>query len=279
MSSENQPTPPPAAARPLEVIIVSHTPFFYWWPLWAVGFLMALLTYWYAEPVAFLPKGTTAKQDAQVAGVEGPQNILIFPAGKTLPLADGPDDQQPMLRMAVSNNLGILWTFTLCFCVVITHIPFRGVYSILAIVGACFLTILLAFFGLWDPILRTLRGLDIHITATGYLLISSFLFLIWLFTFLVHDRLSYMIFSRGQLRVRKAIGLAETVYDTRGMVVQKHRAALFRHWVLGFGSGDLTVTTAGANARQFDMPNVLGIDHKLALINTMLQEREVMKAR
>ena len=63
------------------------------------------------------------------------------------------------------------------------------------------------------------------------------------------------------------------------MVVEKHRDDLFRHWLLGFGSGDLTVHTSGANAQQFEMPNVLGIDRKLALINTMLQEREVIKAR
>jgi hypothetical protein len=29
---------------------------------------------------------------------------------------------------------------------------------------------------------------------------------------------------------------------------------------------------------QFQMPNVLGIDQRLALIHTMLQEREVIKA-
>lgn len=279
MSSAPQPATPPTADRPTEVVVISHTPFFYWWPLWAVGFVMAAVTIWYGEPIAFLPEGTKAKKNVTVDGVAGPQTVLVFPAGQPLPAAFETDDAQPRLRMASSNNLGIFWTLTLCFCVVITHVPLRGAYSFMLLLGVVFLTGLFAYFGWWDSILLGLRGLDIHITGAGYLFISLVLFLLWLVTFLVYDRLKYMVFSRGQLRVRMAVGLAETVYDTRGMVVQKHRDALFRHWLLGFGSGDLTVHTAGANAKQFEMPNVLNIDRKLNLIHTMLQEREVTSSR
>lgn len=74
-------------------------------------------------------------------------------------------------------------------------------------------------------------------------------------------------------------GDGEKVYDTRGMVFQRHRDDLFRHWLLGFGSTDLTVFTSGANAQQIEMPNVFGIRRKLSLINTMLQELEVVKGR
>jgi len=52
---------------------------------------------------------------------------------------------------------------------------------------------------------------------------------------------------------------------------------VFRHWLLGFGSGDLTVRTAGTTTKEFEMPSVLGINRKLALINTMVQEREVIQ--
>ena len=74
-----------------------------------------------------------------------------------------------------------------------------------------------------------------------------------------------------------AIGADETVYDTRGMVVEKHPAAFFRYWLLGFGSGDLTVRTGGPSPQQLQWPNVLGIRGKLKLIHTMLQEREVVR--
>ena len=42
---------------------------------------------------------------------------------------------------------------------------------------------------------------------------------------------------------RLEIGEAETAYDTTGMTIQKQRSDLFRHWILGLGSGDLIVTT------------------------------------
>ena len=70
-----------------------------------------------------------------------------------------------------------------------------------------------------------------------------------------------MIFSRGQLRVRQASWDREVVFDTRGMVIEKKRDALFRHWLLGFGSGDLVVNTSGTNTVEFQMPNVLGINY------------------
>jgi hypothetical protein len=239
---------------------------------------MAVLTYWHGEPIAFVPPGTVAQRGARVEGIDGPRDILIAPAGQ--PLTGVSDEkEQPRLRMAASNNLGIIWTLTLCFAVIITQVPLRGVYSILVIVVLATAVVLLAVFDLWDPILRAARGIDIHITASGYLTISLFLFVLWLLTFLLYDRLVYMVFTRGQLRVRQAVGLGEMVIDTRGMVVKKHRDALFRHWLLGLGSGDLTVHTGGASARQFEMPNVLGISRKLALIHTMLQETEVVKGR
>jgi uncharacterized membrane protein len=282
MSTEVPPAAPAGSDRVEEVVIVSHSAFFYWWPLWAVGFLMAALTYWYGHQVAFVPRGTTVERGAAVAGQDGPRDVLVAPAGARLPVAAEPDSDPsklPRLTMTASNNPGIIWALTLCALVVITHIELRGVWSVIAILGFAFVTILLAVFGLWDLIFAAFLVLDIHISAAGYLAISSFLFLLWLVTFLLYDRREYMVFTRGQLRVRKAIGTGEVAFDTRGMVVEKKRDAVFRHWLLGFGSGDLVVNTSGTTARQFAMPNVLFIGYKLALIHRMLQEREVVKGR
>jgi hypothetical protein len=66
-------------------------------------------------------------------------------------------------------------------------------------------------------------------------------------------------------------------YDTVGMVVAKHRSGLFRHWLLGFGSGDLVVKPGGATAQQFEVHNVLFVEQKLQLIQQMLQTREVVR--
>src|SRR5262249_2579891 len=164
-----------------------------------------------------------------------------------------------------------------CLVIVVTHVQMRGVWSIVLVALLISATVVLATLGVWDPILRWLGLIDIHMNAFGYLSISLFLFLIWLLMFLVFDRLTYMIFTRGRLRVRKAIGEGEKVYDTRGMTFIRHRDDMFRHWLLGFGSADLTVLTSGANTQQIEMPNVFHIGRKLALINTMLQELQVIK--
>jgi hypothetical protein len=278
MSSPTQPVTPPADDRPEQVVVISHSPLFYWWPVWAVGFLMALLTYVRGYQVAFVPPGTVAERGVQLKGHDGPRDVLIAPAGQELPAAADPDDlKQPRLRMIMSNDPGIFWATTLCLVIVISQIPLRGIWSLVVIIVIVFTTILLAILGLWDPILRTIRVIDIHITGFSYLVISLFLFAIWLLAFLIFDRQVYMIFTRGQLRVRMAISQGETIHDTRGMVVERHRDDLFRHWLLGFGSGDLTIRTGGANSQQLAWPNVLGIGRKLRLIHLMLQEREVVR--
>ena len=82
--------------RPAEVVIISHSPLFYWWPVWAVGFLMALLSYWRGDQVAFVPTGTVAERAVQVPGHDGPRDILVAPAGQSLPAAADADElKQP----------------------------------------------------------------------------------------------------------------------------------------------------------------------------------------
>lgn len=279
MSSTTEQTAPAVDARPEQVVVISHSPLFYWWPVWAVGFLMAGVTYLKGDQVAFVPQGTEARAGVQVEGYDGPRDVLIAPAGRPLPAAaDSEELKQPRLRMAASNDLGIIWALTLCLVIAVTNIPLRGLWSFIAILLLVFAVVLIAVLGWWDPILRAIRVIDIHLTSYSYLSISLFLFVAWLLAFLVFDRLVYMVFSRGQLRVRMAVGQGEQVYDTRGMVVERHRDDLFRHWLLGFGSGDLTVRTGGPNSQQLELPNVLGVGHKLRLIHTMLQEREVVRA-
>jgi hypothetical protein len=278
MSSATEGINPGVDPRPQKVVVISHSPLFYWWPVWVVGFLMALLTYLRGYQVAFVPPGTVAERGVRVEGQDGPRDVLIAPAGQPLPAASEPDDlKQPRLRMVAGNDPGIIWATTLCLVIVLSQVPLRGLWSLVVMIVLVFTTVLLAAFGLWDPIVRAVRVVDIHITGFSYLAISLFLFVLWLVMFLVFDRQVYMIFTRGQLRVRRAISQGETVFDTRGVVVERHRDDLFRHWLLGFGSGDLTVRTGGPNPQQLEWPNVLGIGRRLKLIHTMLQEREVVR--
>src|SRR5262249_52968387 len=110
MSSGTQPNTAPADHRPTKVVVISHSPLFYWWPVWAVGFGMALLTYMRGDQVAFVPQGTVVERGVQLEGHEGPRDILITPPGQPLPPDSEPEElKQPRLRMMASNNPGIIW--------------------------------------------------------------------------------------------------------------------------------------------------------------------------
>src|ERR687883_312526 len=66
--------------------IVSHSDLFYWWPVWAVGFLMAFLTYQGGHRMAVVPDGTVAEQGRLVEGHDGPRDVLVAPPGSGLPV-------------------------------------------------------------------------------------------------------------------------------------------------------------------------------------------------
>ena len=268
---------PNATPGTKEIIIISHSPIFYWWPVWFIGFLMATMTYLEGRDMAIVPAGTVAESGRTVSGHDEPRDVLVLPPDARLPVDRATGAlMQPRLRMSASNNPGVIFAATLCLVIVITNIHLRGLWSLIAILGIAALTILFAMLNLWEPILRAIGVIDIHINALGYLSIGLFVFAIWAFTIFVYDRQLYLVFSRGQLRVRTAIGAGEKTYDTFGMMVEKHTDDVFRHWLLGFGSGDLTVRTAGTNSHQFEVVNVLRIGRKLELIQQMLQEREVV---
>ena len=260
--------------RPVK--IVSHSDLFYWWPVWAVGFVMAVLTYYDGHVMAVVPVGTTAEQSRQVEGHDGPRDVLVLPAGQAL--AVDPANQAPVpphLRMARSNGLGVVYATVLLLVILITNVRLRGVWSLVVILAALLVSVFLAWFGWWDEVLRTFEVADIHLNAFSYLCISTTLFVLWLLVFVFFDRVVYASFARGQFRMNLFIGSGETAYEVMGMVLHKRRDDLFRHWLLGFGSGDLIVKTGGSNPQTFELPNVLFVDSKLKLAQQMLQEREV----
>src|SRR4051794_30452389 len=54
-------SPPPTSTTSkdeIEIKIVSHSNLFYWWPVWFVGFLMALLTWFDGHQMVIVPTGT-----------------------------------------------------------------------------------------------------------------------------------------------------------------------------------------------------------------------------
>jgi hypothetical protein len=91
----------------------------------------------------------------------------------------------------------------------------------------------------------------------------------------VYDRQHYMIFDEGQIRYVKEVGESEIVMASEGAIVEKKRDDVFRHWLLGFGSGDIQVRTGGAHGQTIELENVLNIGAKLRVVNHMLQHKAV----
>jgi hypothetical protein len=246
---------------------------FYWWPVWAAGLLLAGLTWLDGHRLAIVPAGTQV-----VEGFDGGREALVLPAGAHLapdPATGKP--REPSLRVASHSGYGVVFVVVVLAVLFITNVPLRGLWSVLVVVIVVLGTIILALAGWWDDILEAVVRSRVYINAFGYLAFSVPLLVLWLLVVLVFDRQMYMVFAPGQLRVCQEIGGGEAAYDTVGMVVAKQRSGLFRHWLLGFGSGDLLVKPAGANARQFEVHNVLFVEKKLQLIQQMLQTREVVR--
>jgi hypothetical protein len=256
-----------------EVKIVSHSMLFYWWPVWAVGLLMAALTFLDGNRLAIVPPDTKVMEGQKVEGYDTPCDTLVLPPGKHLP-PKGPN--QFHMRVAATSGYGVVFVVVLLAVIFITNVPIRGMASVIFVITAVLLAVILALLDVWDAILEMVAHSHIYVNAFGYLAVSVPLLILWLAVVLIFDRQTYMVFTPGQLRVHQNIGGGEVAYDTLGMVVEKRRSDLFRHWILGIGSGDLLVKTGGVNGQQFQMPNVLFIGSKLQQIQQMLQQREVV---
>ena len=276
--------PPPAPRPHDQITIVSHSNLFYWWPVWAVGFLLGVLTFLDGHRMATVPEGTKALRDADVkskseAATFENRDVLVLPPGKHLGSNPNAPPTDPRLHISRGKNYGVLWATVLILVILITNVPLRGMWSVVIIILAIMLTVIFALAGWWEYIFQHLTLLDIRVNAGGYFFISAVLFIVWLLTFIFFDRQIYMIFTPGQLRVCTEIGGGQKVYDAVGMTLEKHRSDLFRHWILGLGSGDLTVKTAGAQAHQFEMLNVLFIGKKVQEIEDMLKKKAIVESR
>lgn len=284
-------TTPPAAPLaspphgPDEVKVVSHSQLFYWWPVWAIGFILALVTAFDKTRMVVVPDGThygTLRGDKvdlvrkkEGAGtddnIQGRRAYVLPDLGK-----DQTDPQRdPTLHMTRRPSLGVIFCVVLLIVIVITNVPLRGMWSVIVIIVLVLGSIIFALAGWWERIFYTLSLLDIRINMGGYLLLSLSLFGVWLFTLLFFDRQIYIVFEPGQMKVCTEIGGGEKMYDTTGLTLERQRSDLFRHLILGLGSGDLIVRTTGAQAHHFDLPNVLWINSKARQIEEMLRKRKV----
>jgi hypothetical protein len=215
-----------------EVKLISHSALFYWWPVWVVGYALALVTYL---------------------------------GGRDYELFEG-----VTLRLHPNQSLGIVFGMTLLLIMIITNVTVRGVASALVVVSVMLVTVLFAYLGWWDNILSFFGRLYLYVNMDFYLVFSTVVFAVWALTTFVFDRLSYWKIRPGQVTQEFILGAAAKSYDTSNLVLEKYRDDLFRHWILGLGSGDLRIQTSGATREQIFIPNILLLGRKVATIQHMV---------
>ncbi len=272
------PAPPVATVSDTnrEIRVYAHSALFYWWPVWAAGFIMGIMTYIDGGRVAVVPAHTKvavlkdgkAEIDGKMSLLDG-RWVLVAPEGRTL----APED--PHLHMASKKNFGVLFSVVLLLIILITNVPMRGLWSLILILVVVLLSVIFALADIWDRILENFQQLQIFINAGGYFFISGILFLIWAFTVFVFDHRTFVAFTSGQVRVALAVGAGDTVYSTDGMTFQKKQDDLFRHWIVGLGSGDLIIHRSNT-VQEIDMPNVLFVGSKIREIERLIKEKEVV---
>jgi len=276
--------PPP---KKNELVLVGHSNLFYWWPVWATGFVFSALTWLHNTHMALVPpdttivkvdKGTVLPGDAGKDVKQEKVEVIVPKKGEAFPYhrdKDGKPIDYKTPYMHTSQGLGVVFMIVLLVVITITNIPLRGLWSVVIIMVLLLGSVILAQAGWWDKVFDYFRLLAIHINMGGYLFFSLVLFIIWLVNFVFFDRQIYVIFTEGQVRVRLEIGGGETAYETTGMVFQKQRSDLFRHWILGFGSGDLILRPAQTR-EVIEMHNVLNVGRRVKEIERLLKEREVV---
>jgi hypothetical protein len=270
------PATPPRTV-PLEVTVYSHSSLFYWWPVWVIGYILALLTFFAPNSglMEIAPKGSERLRKAQVT-ITGKDENKTLNDRNVVALAPDKDflePNDPHLKMSTSKGYGVIFATILLVVIFITNVPLRGMWSVMIIMAIVMLSIIFALAGYWDKILGAIKLLDIRINAGGYMFISTGLLLLWLFAFFFFDRQLYIKFVPGAMKVCLEIGAGEKQYDTIGMTIERERSDLFRHMLLGLGSGDLIVRTSGADRHEFRLNNVLAINRKLKIIEDMQRVR------
>ncbi|HLJ92612.1 MAG TPA: hypothetical protein VKU02_05390 [Gemmataceae bacterium] len=88
-----------------------------------------------------------------------------------------------------------------------------------------------------------------------YLFSSTMLLVVWLITVLIIDHLSFWRFRPGQITHEYLGGVVDKSYGTDNIALLKRQGDLFRHWIIGLGSGDLHMQRMGGGGLEMDMAN------------------------
>jgi hypothetical protein len=226
--------------RDPQLIVFSHSNLLYWWPVWAIGYLMALLTWLNLVSVRV-----------------GPATALFSPG----------------------TNLGVIYALVIVLVLLLTNTKMRGVSSAVVALCVAFVVLLFAHFGWWDSILAWFGSQSVHMNLGFYLFFSTVLLVVWLVVVFGFDHLSFWRVRPGQITHEYVLGAVDRSFDTENMIFTKQQSDIFRHWILGLGSGDLKVQTMGGLGREIAVENVLFAPFKVAAIQRMIATKPDVPAQ
>lgn len=215
----------------LQVIVYGHSWLLYWWPVWVVGYVMALLTWLHPIKV-------------QV----GSLSVLV----------------------SSSTTLGVIYSLVVLLTILITNTYMRGAVSLIIVLVIGFLILLFAYFDWWSDIFIWFGHRAVFMDMGFYLFFSTALLLVWSLTIFGFDHLSFWRIRPGQITHEYVLGVVESSFDTQNMVFTKQQNDLFRHWILGLGTGDLQMQTMGGKGPVAKVSNVLFLNGKITQIQRLI---------
>ena len=273
--------PPAPAPAPRELRIYGHSTLFYWWPVWLVGFIFCLLTYFSDGRNVVVNKNSVYVKRDEVKKTEETIKLQSGREKERLVLSSQyqgghPEGDVFFEHMSPNKSMGVVFIVVLVIVIFVTNVPLRGVSSAVFISAVLVFTLFFALMGWWDDILAYFNRLSVHMNAGFYGFFSVVLFVIWLLVTYGFDRMNYWRVTPGQITHEFVFGGGQTSYDTEGIAFKKLRDDIFRHWVLGLGSGDLVMypmQKASTSAEEMAIHNVLFINSKMMRIQQLIAEK------
>jgi len=204
----------------------SHSEFFYYWPLWLVSFIFGDITLFFGSHVA-------------VGGLD--TSLLVMK----------------------ETGYGLTYILVLAFSLFATGVNLRGVWALLTLVCVVFGAFMMLYFGVWDSALSWAINQPVYLNHGFYLSIGVVLFLPWCLVVFLFDTRKYVKIESNTVTIVHEIGEGARAFDTVGVMMEKKLDNFFKHYLLGFGSGDLVIRTSGGSSDVLYLPNVLRVDHVL----------------
>lgn len=260
------------------IVVYQHSTLFYWWPVWFFGFLFAAFTWFDGYHMAIVPPGTVATPKGAIVNGEERDAYVLDKNRKLLTKKDENDNEIPLqadLYVTRYRSLGTMFLFILLLVMFITNITLRGQWSLVVMIILVAVAVIFWLAGYWDYIFTHLTQLSIFLNMGAYMMIALVIFILWVLNVFFFDRQMYVVFTPGQVRVCQEIGMGETIYDAFQMSVQKQRSDLFRHIILGFGSGDLVLRFPRV-PNPVELHNILNVTSVLKRVERLMQEKMVV---